>query len=56
MKITIEEKERIHIMKAELVVKGIIFDKKQGKILLIKRSKTDYIGADTWESAGGKIV
>ena len=42
-------------MKVELVVKGIIIDKIQKKILLLKRSRGEDIGIGTWENAGGKV-
>ena len=42
-------------MKADIVVKSIIFNKKLNKFLLIKRCKEDDVGADTWENAGGSI-
>ena len=42
-------------MKVELVVKGIIYDELQKKVLLLKRSKAEAIGVGTWEGAGGKV-
>ncbi|WP_461206150.1 NUDIX hydrolase [Clostridium sp. DL1XJH146] len=39
--------------KLVVAVKGIIV--KDEKILIIKRSSNDKIGADTWECVGGKI-
>ena len=42
-------------MKVELVVKGIIYDKQQKKVLLLKRSDREDIGIGTWENAGGNI-
>lgn len=42
-------------MKVELVVKGIIFDEQQKKVLLLKRSEGEDIGVGTWENAGGKV-
>ncbi|KGE16294.1 NUDIX hydrolase [Paenibacillus wynnii] len=36
-----------------VAVKGVIL--KEGKILLVQRADDDYIGAGTWECAGGKI-
>lgn len=42
-------------MKVELVVKGIIFDKKRKKILLLKRSEREDIGVGTWEGVGGTV-
>ena len=42
-------------MKVELVVKGIVIDNIQKKILLLKRSRGETIGIGTWENAGGKV-
>lgn len=42
-------------MKAKIIVKSIIFNRKLNRILIIQRSKTDPIGADTWENAGGNV-
>jgi len=42
-------------MKAKIIVKSIIFNKTLGKILLMQRSKTDLVGANTWEGVGGNI-
>ncbi|MDE7295572.1 MAG: NUDIX domain-containing protein [Oscillospiraceae bacterium] len=42
-------------MKADIIVKCIIFNRDLKKILLVKRSKNDPIGANTWENAGGNI-
>lgn len=42
-------------MKADIVVKSIIFNRKLNRILLVQRSKKDSIGAGTWENAGGNI-
>lgn len=42
-------------MNAEIAVKGIIYNKKLNRILLIQRSNDDPTGANTWESAGGCI-
>ena len=42
-------------MKADIIVKGIIFNRKLNKILLVQRSKRDPIGANTRENAGGNI-
>ena len=36
-----------------VAVKGVIL--LEGKILLVQRAADDYIGAGTWECAGGKI-
>ena len=42
-------------MRADLVVKSIIFNKDYNRILLMQRSKDDTIGANTWEGVGGNI-
>lgn len=42
-------------MKADIIVKGIIFNRNFGKVLLIQRSRNDPTGANTWENAGGNI-
>ena len=42
-------------MKVELVVKGIIFDEQQKRILLLKRSDKEDIGIGTWEGVGGAV-
>lgn len=42
-------------MRADLVVKGIIFNRNHDRILLLRRSGDDPIGADTWEGVGGNI-
>lgn len=42
-------------MKADIVVKSIIYNKKLGRILLVQRCNTDDIGAGTWENAGGNV-
>lgn len=42
-------------MKADIIVKGIIFNRNLGKVLLIQRSGNDPTGASTWENAGGNI-
>lgn len=42
-------------MKADIVVKSIIYNKKLGKILLVQRCNSDDIGAGTWENAGGNV-
>lgn len=42
-------------MHADLVVKGIIFNRHHNRILLIRRSGDDSVGANTWENAGGNI-
>lgn len=42
-------------MKADIIVKSIIFNRKLSRVLLIQRSKNDPTGANTWENAGGNI-
>ncbi|MDE6764220.1 MAG: NUDIX domain-containing protein [Oscillospiraceae bacterium] len=42
-------------MKADIIVKSIIFNRNLGKVLLIQRSDNDPTGANTWENAGGNI-
>lgn len=42
-------------MKADIIVKSIIFNRDMNKILLIQRSGNDPTGANTWENAGGNI-
>lgn len=42
-------------MKAKIIVKGIIHNKRLGKILLVQRSSSDPIGAGTWENSGGNV-
>ena len=42
-------------MRADLVVKGIIFNREYDRILLIQRSNDDSVGADSWEGVGGNI-
>lgn len=42
-------------MKADIIVKSIIFNRDLGKVLLIQRSGNDPTGANTWENAGGNI-
>ena len=42
-------------MQADLVVKGIIFNRSLDKILLLQRSYDDPTGANTWENAGGNM-
>ena len=42
-------------MNADIIVKGIIFNRNHNKILLIQRSNNDPIGPNTWENAGGNI-
>ena len=43
------------MMRADLVVKGILFNRHHNHILLIQRSNNDSVGANTWENAGGNI-
>ena len=42
-------------MHADLVVKGIIFNREYDSILLIQRSNDDSVGANSWEGVGGNI-
>lgn len=42
-------------MKADIIVKSIIFNRNLGKVLLIQRSGNDPTGANTWENTGGNI-
>ena len=42
-------------MKADMIVKGIIFNKGLKRILLVQRSSCDPIGAGTWENVGVKV-
>ena len=42
-------------MKADIVVKSIIYNRAINKILLIQRCGEDDIGAGTWENAGGNV-
>lgn len=42
-------------MNADIIVKSIIINKNLNRFLLLKRSKKDDVGADTWENAGGNI-
>ena len=42
-------------MKADIVSKGIIYNPKLKRILLLQRCSTDDTGAGTWENAGGNI-
>jgi 8-oxo-dGTP diphosphatase len=43
------------MVKVQLIVKSIILNRRLGKILLLKRSKFDNTGADTWENSGGNM-
>ena len=42
-------------MKEDIIVKGIIFNRKLNKILLVQRCEADEVGPNTWENAGGNI-
>lgn len=42
-------------MTAEIVSKGIIYNPKLKRVLLLQRCTTDDTGAGTWENAGGNI-
>lgn len=42
-------------MKADIIVKSIIFHKVLNRVLLIQRSNVDPIGAGTWEGVGGNV-
>ena len=42
-------------MRADLAVKSILFNQDHSKVLLMRRSNDDEIGAGTWEGAGGNI-
>lgn len=42
-------------MKADIVVKSIIYNRKLGRILLVQRCGADDVGAGTWENAGGCV-
>ena len=42
-------------MKADIIVKGIIYNKSINKVLLLRRCSEDEIGAGTWENAGGNV-
>lgn len=42
-------------MRADLAVKSILFNQDDSRILLMRRSADDEIGAGTWEGAGGNI-
>ena len=42
-------------MKADIIVKSIIFNRNLGKVLLVQRSENDPTGANTWENAGGNV-
>ena len=42
-------------MTADIVTKSIILNTRLNKILLLKREKQDFVGANTWENAGGNV-
>lgn len=42
-------------MKADIIVKSIIFNRALNRILIVQRCGEDEIGANTWENAGGNI-
>lgn len=42
-------------MKADIIVKGIIFNRKCNKLLLVQRSNADEVGAGIWEGVGGRV-
>lgn len=42
-------------MNADIIVKGIIYNKKRNKFLIVQRSKDDPVGANTWENVGGSV-
>lgn len=42
-------------MKADIVVKGIIYNRAINRVLLLQRCGEDDIGAGTWENSGGNI-
>lgn len=42
-------------MKANIVVKGIIFNQSFTRLLLLQRSGDDPVGANTWEGVGGSL-
>ncbi len=42
-------------MKADIVVKGIIYNRAINRVLLMQRCGEDDIGAGTWENAGGNV-
>ncbi len=42
-------------MKADIIVKSIIFNRNLNRILLLQRSGNDPTGANTWEGVGGNI-
>ncbi len=42
-------------MKVDIIVKGILLNRKKGRILLLKRTATDPVDPNEWENAGGKL-
>ena len=42
-------------MKADIVTKGIIWNSNTNRILIVQRSYTDSVGANTWENIGGNL-
>ena len=42
-------------MKADIVTKGIVWNSNTNRILIVQRSNTDSIGANTWENIGGNL-
>ena len=42
-------------MKADIVTKGIIWNSNTNRILIVQRSNSDSIGANTWENIGGNL-
>lgn len=42
-------------MKVDIIVKGILLNRKMGKVLLLKRAATDPVDPNEWENAGGKL-
>lgn len=42
-------------MKADIVTKGIVWNSNINRILIVQRSNTDSVGANTWENIGGNL-
>ena len=42
-------------MKADIIVKGIIYNREINRLLLLQRCAEDDIGAGSWENAGGNV-
>lgn len=42
-------------MKADIIVKSIIFHRVHNRLLLVQRGNADSVGAGTWEGAGGNV-